>query len=82
MLEKLLNFDPAARMTVEEALAHPYLQSYHDPTDEPSHPMRFDFAFEKVTAIEDMKEIIADEISSFKNKKQHANGNSNNKRVS
>jgi serine/threonine protein kinase len=34
LLEKLLTFDPAARMPVEEALAHPYLEAYHDENDE------------------------------------------------
>jgi len=33
-LEKLLKFDPAERITVEEALAHPYLEAYHDVEDE------------------------------------------------
>ena len=36
LLEKLLTFDPAARITVEEALAHPYLEAYHDVEDEVS----------------------------------------------
>lgn len=36
LLEKLLTFDPAARITVEEALAHPYLEAYHDENDEVS----------------------------------------------
>ncbi|CAG8669486.1 2176_t:CDS:2, partial [Racocetra fulgida] len=34
LLEKLLKFDPAARITVEQALAHPYLAAYHDEEDE------------------------------------------------
>ena len=34
MLEKLLKFDPAQRITVEEALAHPYLEAYHEVDDE------------------------------------------------
>ncbi|EGW34078.1 uncharacterized protein SPAPADRAFT_148465 [Spathaspora passalidarum NRRL Y-27907] len=35
LLEKMLVFDPNKRITVDEALAHPYLASYHDPLDEP-----------------------------------------------
>jgi serine/threonine protein kinase len=34
LLERLLQFDPARRPTVEEALAHPYLATYHDEADE------------------------------------------------
>lgn len=47
LLEKMLAFNPAKRITVEEALAHPYLEAYHDPDDEPeSEPIPegfFDF---------------------------------------
>lgn len=35
LLEKLLAFNPAKRISVEEALRHPYLEPYHDPEDEP-----------------------------------------------
>lgn len=30
----MLTFNPIKRITVEEALAHPYLEQYYDPTDE------------------------------------------------
>ena len=35
LLDKLLSFSPMTRMVVEEALAHPYLEEYSDPKDEP-----------------------------------------------
>ena len=35
LLAKMLNFDPAKRITCEQALEHPYLAVWHDPTDEP-----------------------------------------------
>lgn len=38
LLEKLLAFNPAKRISVEEALQHPYLEPYHDPDDEPTAP--------------------------------------------
>jgi mitogen-activated protein kinase 1/3 len=38
LLERLLAFNPAKRITVEEALRHPYLEPYHDPDDEPTAP--------------------------------------------
>ena len=34
LLEKLMVFDHTKRMTVEEALAHPYLAALHFPDDE------------------------------------------------
>ncbi|RMZ85255.1 hypothetical protein DV738_g157, partial [Chaetothyriales sp. CBS 135597] len=36
LLEKLLAFNPVKRITVDEALKHPYLEPYHDPDDEPT----------------------------------------------
>ena len=32
----MLTFNPHKRITVEQALAHPYLEQYCDPTDEVS----------------------------------------------
>lgn len=34
LLGKLLTFNPNKRVSVEEALAHPYLEQYYDPADE------------------------------------------------
>lgn len=34
----MLTFNPNKRITVEEALAHPYLEQYYDPTDEVGRP--------------------------------------------
>ncbi|CAF2703429.1 unnamed protein product [Rotaria sp. Silwood2] len=36
LLDRLLSFDPRKRSTAEEALGHPFLEFYHDPTDEPT----------------------------------------------
>ena len=36
LLDKLLTFNPNKRITVEQALAHPYLEQYYDPSDEVS----------------------------------------------
>ncbi|KKZ66188.1 mitogen-activated protein kinase [[Emmonsia] crescens] len=36
LLEKLLAFNPVKRISVEDALRHPYLEPYHDPEDEPT----------------------------------------------
>lgn len=48
LLSRMLKFDPAERITVDEALKHPYLSALHDPEDEPSSvPEMFDFSWDK-----------------------------------
>lgn len=45
LLEKMLELDSEKRLTAVQALAHPYLTQYADPTDEPeSEP--YDQSFE------------------------------------
>lgn len=34
LLDKMLTFNPNKRITVEESLAHSYLEQYYDPSDE------------------------------------------------
>lgn len=34
LLDKMLTFNPHKRVTVEDALAHPYFEHYYDPADE------------------------------------------------
>jgi serine/threonine protein kinase len=72
LLEKLLKFDPAERITCDEALAHPYLEAYHDPDDEPTHPRMFDFSFESITEMSDLRVMIAKEVVDFKAEKNAA----------
>ena len=48
MLDKLLGFNPMTRMTVEHALAHPYLEEYYDPDDEPVAEKPFNFEVMKI----------------------------------
>ncbi|GLU11740.1 hypothetical protein SLE2022_284640 [Rubroshorea leprosula] len=45
LVDRMLTFDPTRRITVEEALAHPYLERLHDIADEPVclEPFSFDF---------------------------------------
>ena len=67
LLEKLLAFNPVKRITVEEALKHPYLEPYHDPDDEPTAPPIpeefFDFDKHKDNlSKEQLKQLIYQEI--------------------
>ena len=65
LLEKMLVFDPQQRITVEEALAHPYMKNLHYEPDEPSGvPVsRFDFDFELYSLkTAEYKELIYEEI--------------------
>jgi serine/threonine protein kinase len=66
LLEKMLTFDPDRRITVEEALAHPYLSTLHDPADEPTCPHVFDFEFEdRPLTKADVADLIFDEIAEY-----------------
>ncbi|KAJ1723377.1 mitogen activated protein kinase [Coemansia erecta] len=66
LLERLLDFDPSTRITVDEILAHPYLKAYHNPDDEISCPVRCDMSFETITSMEHVKRMIIDEVIDFK----------------
>lgn len=66
LLEKMLCLDPAERITVENALTHPYLKVWHDPADEPVCSTKFDFTFEAVDDLETMKQMILQEVASFR----------------
>lgn len=51
LLEKMLAFDPSDRITVVQALAHPYLEAYHEIGDEPEAPI----LTEKWNALEEIE---------------------------
>ncbi|KAL2892145.1 Mitogen-activated protein kinase-like protein MMK2 [Bienertia sinuspersici] len=59
LLEKMLVFDPSKRITVTEALCHPYLAPLHDINEEPVCPQPFSFDFEQPSFTEEnIKELI------------------------
>ncbi|KAK4359605.1 hypothetical protein RND71_021834 [Anisodus tanguticus] len=72
LVEKMLTFDPRRRITVEDALAHPYLTSLHDISDEPICMTPFSFDFEQHALTEEqMKELIYRESIAFNPEYQH-----------
>lgn len=66
LLDRMLAFDPSSRISVEEALEHRYLHIWHDASDEPSCPTTFDFHFEVVEDIAEMKKMILAEVNRFR----------------
>ncbi|KAF7137624.1 hypothetical protein RHSIM_Rhsim07G0011800 [Rhododendron simsii] len=66
LLEKMLVFDPTRRITVDEALCHPYLGPLHDINEEPVCPRPFSFDFEQPSFTEEnIKELIWRETVKF-----------------
>lgn len=66
LLDRMLAFDPSARISVETALEHRYLSIWHDASDEPVCPTTFDFHFEVVEEIAQMKQMILHEVQQFR----------------
>lgn len=68
LLRQLLIFDPFARITVVQALAHPYMAAYHDEMDEPSCHAIFDKweQVEGLQTIDELREAITREIEEFR----------------
>lgn len=83
----MLTFNPKKRITVEEALSHPYLAALHCPEDEPvTEPVSaYDFEFEIYDLKrEDYKDLLYEEVMLYQsedkikeyleNKKKFPNG--------
>jgi hypothetical protein len=56
----MLDLNPLRRIKVEDALSHPFLESMHDPEDEPEFEGKIDFSFEEDTTltVEKLKRLI------------------------
>lgn len=68
LLAKMLAFDPTQRITVPQALEHPWLASYHDEADEPDCPQKFEKwrDIEKLETLDDYREALWNEIEDFR----------------
>jgi serine/threonine protein kinase len=60
LMDKMLDLNPSTRITVNEALEHPFLESMHDPEDEPEFEGKIDFSFEEdqSLSLEKLKRLI------------------------
>eukprot|EP01039_Chlorochromonas_danica_P000501 gene501-540_t len=56
LMSKMLQFCPEDRITVEDALAHPYLKAFHGQMSEPACRSLFDFDFERVDSNAELPE--------------------------
>nr|CDJ88917.1 Serine threonine protein kinase-related domain containing protein [Haemonchus contortus]CDJ88918.1 Serine threonine protein kinase-related domain containing protein [Haemonchus contortus] len=66
LLDKLLTFNPQKRIDIDQALAHPYFEQYHDPTDEPVCEEPFTYEMELDDLPKDkLKELIWQETESY-----------------
>lgn len=66
LAERMLLFDPSKRITVEEALNHPFLSSLHEINEEPTCPSPFIFDFEQTSlSEEEISELIWKESAKF-----------------
>jgi mitogen-activated protein kinase 7 len=66
LLDRMLAFDPSQRISVEDALEHRYLHIWHDASDEPSCQTTFDFHFEVVEDVQEMRKMILEEVIQFR----------------
>lgn len=72
----MLTFDPAVRISCEQALEHPYLAAWHDPADEPACPTVRDHALSpslaqvKLTSADSQKFVYFEEGGSIDDMKK------------
>ncbi|KAG6336041.1 hypothetical protein ID866_3040 [Astraeus odoratus] len=68
LLQKMLSFDPSSRIDVQDALCHPWLATYHDETDEPECPNKFERwkDIEKLETLDEFREAIWNEIHDYR----------------
>lgn len=67
LLDQMLKLDSDLRPTAEQALAHPYLAQYSEPSDEPTASSLYDESFEdQERSVDDWKKLVWKEIVEFK----------------
>jgi serine/threonine protein kinase len=67
LLRKMLQVHPRKRITVEEALKHPFMSHLHSEEDEPVCDQVFDFSFEDEKLHRTrLQELIWEEVADFR----------------
>nr|XP_019947697.1 PREDICTED: mitogen-activated protein kinase 14-like [Paralichthys olivaceus] len=66
LMKRMLVLDCDGRISASEALSHPYFSQYHDPDDEPEAPLYDQTLESKDRTLEEWKELVFEEVSSFK----------------
>ena len=64
-LAQLIDFDPSKRPSAADALAHPWLDTYHDELDEPSCPHVFDRwrSIEDLETLDEFRDALVKEVA-------------------
>lgn len=66
LLKKMLQFDPRKRITVDEALQHPWLKELHNPQAEPTAGGAFKFDFEEQKVDEwELRRMVTEEMQYY-----------------
>lgn len=67
VLRKMLHIHPKKRITIDQALAHPFFAQLSSPSDEPVAAQSFDFTFENEKLHRSrLKELIWQECGDFR----------------
>lgn len=78
LMWQMLQFNPDDRITVENALAHPYLKDFHGQMPEPSAKALFDFNFEQTMEEElpehEVRRLMFEEVCLYRPMYPNADG--------
>ncbi|EPY35517.1 extracellular signal-regulated kinase 1/2 [Angomonas deanei] len=77
LLSKMLVFHPSKRISVSDAMNHPFLASLHDEADDKETYEPFHFNEDQHKTITDVKQAIYDESVLYQQKLKKGNGNTN-----
>lgn len=64
----MIAFDPSSRIAVPEALSHPWLAAYHEESDEPDCPSKFERwkDIEKLQTLDEFRDALWKEIEDYR----------------